>query len=135
MEPNALERGSSAAIPRKKYYCRRDGCLNASEALAKKGDKLLIHVRDSRDWRGTGRRGVRIVIADNGSGIPHEVRHRLFEPFFTTKSQKGNGLGLWVTKSLVEKHDGDLQVRSTPGIGTAFSVFLPASMAAKAEVA
>ncbi len=108
--------------------------VNAVEALANKGDKLVIHVCDSQDWRGTGRRGVRITITDNGSGIPHEVRHKLFEPFFTTKGEKGTGLGLWVTKSLVDKQDGSLRVRSTPGIGTTFSIFLP-SNTANAKVA
>jgi len=102
--------------------------VNAAEALAKKGDKLLIHVYDSPDWRGTRRKGVRITIADNGCGIPREVRHKLFEPFFTTKGEKGTGLGLWVTKSLVEKQDGSLRVRSTPDVGTTFSVFLPSKL-------
>jgi len=104
--------------------------VNAADVLAKKGDKLHIHARDSQDWRGAGRRGVRITIADNGSGIPRKVRHRVFEPFFTTKGEKGTGLGLWVSKSLVDKQDGSLHVRSRPGIGTAFSIFLPASVAA-----
>jgi len=108
--------------------------VNATDALAKKGDKLLIHVYDSQDWRSTGQKGVRIVVADNGSGIPREVRHKLFEPFFTTKGEKGTGLGLWVSRSLVEKHGGRLRVRSIPGIGTIFSIFLP-SNAANAKVA
>jgi signal transduction histidine kinase len=103
--------------------------VNASEALAKKGDKLLIDVYDSPDWKAAGRKGVRIVIADNGSGIPREVRHKLFEPFFTTKGEKGTGLGLWVSRSLVEKHGGRLRVRSIPGIGTTFSIFLPSNAA------
>jgi PAS domain S-box-containing protein len=103
--------------------------VNATEALATKGDKLLIHVRDSTEWKAAGRKGVRIVVADNGSGIPREVRPKLFEPFFTTKGEKGTGLGLWVSRSLVEKHSGRLQVRSMPGVGTAFSIFLPASRA------
>ncbi len=51
--------------------------VNASEALAKKGGRLLIHVHDSPDWKGVGRKGVRVVIADNGCGIPQEVRHAL----------------------------------------------------------
>jgi two-component system CheB/CheR fusion protein len=109
--------------------------VNATEALAKTGNKLLIRVYDSPDWRNPGRKGVRIVIADNGSGIPREVRPKLFEPFFTTKGEKGTGLGLWVSRSLVEKHGGRLQVRSTLGAGTAFSIFLPARRAAYAEVA
>ncbi len=53
----------------------------------------------------------------------------------TTKGEKGTGLGLWVSRSLVEKHGGRLQVRSGPGVGTAFSIFLPASKAAKNEAA
>jgi PAS domain S-box-containing protein len=109
--------------------------MNATEALAKTGSRLLIHVYDSPDWRNGTRKGVSIVIADNGSGIPREVRQKLFEPFFTTKGEKGTGLGLWVSRSLVEKHGGRLRVRSTPGVGTAFSIFLPASVAARAEVA
>ena len=58
-----------------------------------------------------------------------EVRHRLFEPFFTTKRENGTGLGLWVTKSLVDKQDGSLRFRSTLGVGTTFSVFLPSNVA------
>ncbi len=109
--------------------------VNASEALAKKGDRLLLHVYDSPDWKGAGQKGVRIVVADNGCGIPQEVRHKLFEPFFTTKGEEGTGLGLWGSRSLVEKHGGRLQVRSMPGVGTAFSIFLPACRAAKNEAA
>ena len=101
--------------------------VNATEALAKTGSKLLIHVYDSTDWKSAGRSGIRLTVADNGSGIPREARRRLFEPFFTTKGEKGTGLGLWVSRSLVEKHGGRLQVRSLPGVGTAFSIFLPAS--------
>ncbi|MFI5107584.1 MAG: nitrogen regulation protein NR(II) [Terriglobales bacterium] len=108
--------------------------VNAADVLAEKGDKLHIHVRDSQDWRGAGQKGVRITIADNGSGIPREVRHKLFEPFFTTKGEKGTGLGLWVSRSLVEKQGGRLRVQSIPGIGTTFSIFLP-SNAANAKVA
>lgn len=108
--------------------------VNAGEALAKKGDKLLIHVYDSPDWKAAGRKGVRIVIADNGFGIPREVRHKIFEPFFSTKGEKGTGLGLWVSHTLVEKHGGRLRVRSIHGVGTAFSIFLP-SNSANAKVA
>jgi two-component system CheB/CheR fusion protein len=103
--------------------------LNASEALAEKGNKLVIHVYDSPDWKAAGRKGVRIVVADNGSGIHREVRPKLFEPFFTTKGEKGTGLGLWVSRTLVEKNSGRLQVRSTPGEGSAFSIFLPSNAA------
>jgi signal transduction histidine kinase len=56
--------------------------VNASEALGKTGNRLLIHVYDSPDWKDAGRKGVRIVVADNGCGIPREVRQKVFEPFF-----------------------------------------------------
>lgn len=75
-----------------------------------------------------GRRGVRISVADPGSGIPATVRKRLFEPFFTTKKDVGTGLGLWICKSIVENHKGTIRVRSdvTPGKSwTVFSVFVP----------
>lgn len=75
-----------------------------------------------------GRRGVRILFADNGSGIPRANRARIFEAFFSTKGAVGTGLGLWVVKDLVTKNGGSVQVRSSNGSGpswTVFSVFLP----------
>jgi signal transduction histidine kinase len=72
--------------------------------------------------------GVRITIADTGLGIPPEHLENIFEPFFTTKKDTGTGLGLWVSRELVEKHGGSLRVRSrvsVPLCGTVFSMFLP----------
>jgi signal transduction histidine kinase len=69
-------------------------------------------------------------VADNGCGIGPENRKRIFEPFFTTKKDTGTGLGLWVSRELIEKHGGHLGVRSsTTGrrTGTVFSLFLPGS--------
>jgi signal transduction histidine kinase len=74
-------------------------------------------------------RGVRIVVADNGVGIPADIRQQIFEPFFTTKRDFGTGLGLWVTRQIIRRHGGYIRVRSaTEGArrGTHFSVFLPA---------
>jgi two-component system NtrC family sensor kinase len=76
-----------------------------------------------------GKRRVRITVADNGSGIGAAAAARIFEPFFTTKGALGNGLGLWVTKQIIDKHGGSIRVRSaTEGShrGTSFSVLLPA---------
>jgi two-component system CheB/CheR fusion protein len=101
--------------------------VNAVEALTREG-RLQLHVLDSRDWRDSKRRGVRIFIADNGPGISFENRQRIFEPFFTTKGENGTGLGLWVTSGLVHKHGGWVRVRSStqPGrSGTCFAVFFP----------
>jgi len=67
------------------------------------------------------------VIADNGYGIDAETGSHMFEPFFTTKPEMGTGIGLWVTKSLIEKQDGYIRFRSRKGEkpGTVMSVFLP----------
>jgi signal transduction histidine kinase len=73
-----------------------------------------------------------MVVADEGSGIPHHVRHRLFTPFVTTKQSTGTGLGLWVTRGMIEKHGGTVSFRSrteTPS-GTIFRVYLPQNAAA-----
>ncbi len=99
---------------------------NAIEAVGP-GGKLHVRVSASRDWR-DGRPGIRVLVADNGPGIRPEHRAHLFEPFFTTKGEKGTGLGLWVTYSIVRKHNGLIRVRSSirPGrSGTAFTVFIP----------
>ena len=70
---------------------------------------------------------VRITIADTGTGIPDENKNKIFAPFFTTKERVGTGLGLWITKSLIENRGGTLQVRSrsTGHTGTVMSFCLP----------
>jgi PAS domain S-box-containing protein len=71
---------------------------------------------------------VSVFISDNGSGITAEHSKRLFEPFFTTKSVKGTGLGLWISRGIVQKHDGVLRFRSlfgSVGSATSFEVVLP----------
>lgn len=69
---------------------------------------------------------VEIAVKDNGPGIPPDSLHRIFEPFHTTKGTRGTGLGLAVTKRVVEEHGGRIRVESTPGQGATFRVFLPA---------
>ncbi len=69
---------------------------------------------------------IRIAVQDSGSGMPPEVRARLFEPFFTTKpSGVGTGLGLPVCKSIVTAHGGSIQIESTVGRGSTFTIELP----------
>jgi two-component system NtrC family sensor kinase len=68
----------------------------------------------------------RIVVEDNGSGIPPEARDRIFEPFFTTKPVGlGTGLGLSIAYSIVKKHNGTLQAEDVPGGGTRMLISLP----------
>ncbi|HEY5381083.1 MAG TPA: ATP-binding protein [Acidobacteriaceae bacterium] len=73
------------------------------------------------------REGISVLIADHGTGIPPHIRDRLFSPFFTTKESTGTGLGLWVTRGMVEKHGGSIafRTRTEPPRGTVFRVFLP----------
>jgi signal transduction histidine kinase len=100
---------------------------NALEAGA---GNIRIRTRPGRDWQNPSRRGVRILIADDGAGIPSALAARVFEPFFTTKAEKGTGLGLWVSKGIVQKHEGSLSMRTSTRIGrhgTVFSIFLPAA--------
>ena len=68
---------------------------------------------------------VQITVTDTGHGIPATVLPQLFEPFFTTKSDVGTGLGLWVSKGIVEKHKGTLTASTTEGQGATFTVTLP----------
>ncbi len=69
----------------------------------------------------------RLSVADNGSGIPADLRARIFEPFFTTKSKRGTGLGLATVYSIVRAHRGLISLLSTEDIGTRFDVYLPLS--------
>jgi len=103
---------------------------NAIEASERNG-AVTIRIRDTRKWSDLGVRGLRFSIADNGSGVSPEARKRLGEPFFTTKGHAGTGLGLWVTRSILSRYGGNIQLRSSTSAerhGTVFSVFLPTNM-------
>jgi len=93
--------------------------LNAADALAGKG---AITVRtgpsDGGGW---------IEVADNGPGIPPEIRNRILEPFFTTKGAVGTGLGLAIVYAFSERHGGRLDIESEPGKGARFRMWFPVS--------
>jgi signal transduction histidine kinase len=99
---------------------------NAIDA-SNEGGKLLISAKRSTFKRSGQGKGVRITIADRGPGMSPEVQAKIFTPFFTTKQDVGTGLGLWVSRSIVEKQRGLLQFRSRQGnnSGTAMSLLLP----------
>jgi PAS domain S-box-containing protein len=101
------------------------------------GDAICVRVRAARSPRDPALKGTRVVVADTGCGIDPENLHRIFEPFFTTKKDTGTGLGLWVSRELIEKHGGHLSVRSSAAgrrTGTVFSLFLPGSIERELEV-
>ncbi len=101
--------------------------VNSLDAVHEDG-KVTLRASVSQDPN-TGIERIRVTVADNGKGIGAVILPKIFEPFFTTKGSIGNGLGLWVSKQIIEKHGGFVQVRSCtngPHQGTTFSVVLPA---------
>lgn len=98
---------------------------NALDAMSR-GGRLLVRLHPQTNWV-DGRKGVRMTIADTGEGISPEIMGHLFEPFQTTKELMGTGLGLWVSKGIIEKHSGKIRTRTRRGIlhGTVFTVWLP----------
>ena len=99
--------------------------LNAIDASSN-GGPIRIRTRETRILK-TGLPAVSIAVCDNGSGISDSAKKKLFSPFFTTKQSVGTGLGLWVTKGIVEKHGGYIRFRSRvqPSSGTVFRIVLP----------
>ena len=89
---------------------------------------LWIHLSRSNSSVPPYRPGVRITIGDNGWGIDLAVRSRIFSPFITTKGDKGTGLGLWVSRGIILRHEGNIRMRTStrPGrSGTCMIIFFP----------
>jgi signal transduction histidine kinase len=95
--------------------------VNAIQAMPD-GGRLQIEVED---WDEADMPlGIRLSVADTGPGIGQADLKRLFEPFFTARKPDGNGLGLWVSKNLIERYGGHLTADSVPGQGAQFTVWL-----------
>jgi PAS domain S-box-containing protein len=100
---------------------------NALDAMSLDGGRLVVRTRLTTNWA-NGEAGVAITISDTGCGMTRETLAKLFDPFFTTKGLTGTGLGLWVTREIVDRHRGTLRVRSSQSPhshGTTFTLFLP----------
>jgi len=95
---------------------------NAIDACEQEGG--TIEISTGRDPRGFFLR-----VSDTGVGIPRENLSKLSQPFFTTKGEHGTGLGLACSYRIVEKHGGTISVDSEPGMGSTFTVHLPADTA------
>jgi PAS domain S-box-containing protein len=101
---------------------------NAIDA-SKHGDRIRICARATRHVQ-SGRDGIRVTVADDGAGISTENKQKAFTPFFTTKREVGTGLGLWVTKDMIEKKGGSIRLRSQTQTksGTTLRFFIPTQL-------
>ncbi len=97
---------------------------NAVEAV-QPGGNICIEVSEAP--ASDERPAIKVVVSDDGTGIPEPLKSQIFEPFFSTKGEKGTGLGLWVTRSIVYKHEGSIEVTNgtSGGQGASFSILLP----------
>lgn len=130
LEAQILTREPVYGVPGELRQVLSNLIANALDAMRAAGAIRLV-VRRGRDLRNGVKTGVRITVADSGSGIPRNIVHRIFDPFFTTKIDTGTGLGLWVSKELIEKYGGRVRVRSStsgPLVGTVFSIYLPSNL-------
>lgn len=96
--------------------------LNAVEAMEERGSLAISTSWDEAD------KLVLLKIRDTGPGIPADVMDKIFEPFFTTKPRgKGTGLGLSIAYGIIQRHKGEIRVRSIVGEGSEFTILLPAA--------
>ena len=92
---------------------------NALEAVGERGEIIVSSQRVPG--------GVEVRIKDDGKGISPDILPRIFQPFYTEKEGRGTGLGLAVTRKIIQEHEGKIEVDSQPGKGTEFRIFLPFS--------
>jgi len=108
------------------HRCLNNLVANAIDACAEKSlpgrpGTVILRTLRTAGW------GVEYQVEDNGCGMDEDTARKIFQCFFSTKGSKGNGIGLMTTKRIVEKHHGDILVKSTPGKGTLFIMRLPES--------
>ena len=108
--------------------------VNASDAMQEEGTVEItaenIRINSEGDSNHQAHRQVKISIRDHGKGIPQDVLDKVFDPYYSSKgvvTQKGMGLGLSICYSIIDRHDGRIEVKSEVGVGTTFEVYLPAS--------
>ncbi len=100
---------------------------NAVDAMQNDGGTLFLRGRDSTQWD-SGLAGITITIADPGGGMSEPTRSRIFDAFYTTKGIGGTGLGLWISKEIIDRHHGSLRLKTSQHPtrhGTVFTLFLP----------
>jgi PAS domain S-box-containing protein len=100
------------------------------------GGTVWLRAQTTKNWTNGMEQGMRVTLADNGRGMAADVQRRIFEPFFTTKDDVGTGIGLWVTKCLIEQQGGYMRFRSRQGqnAGTVISFFVPLTSHQRVDV-
>lgn len=115
--------------------------LNAAKAMSSAYGRIEISVqvresgrtdRAARLFPGSAPTGVRLTVRDNGVGMEPAVAGRIFDPWYSSWREKGgSGLGLSIVREIVKRHQGEIHVETTPGVGTAFHIDLPVSASAE----
>jgi PAS domain S-box-containing protein len=136
IQQNIFSKSTTLADPTQIHQVLMNLCTNAEHAMQSTGGQLTVGLSDveiDSEFE-AGQLGIipgaylRLEVSDTGDGMTAEVIERIFDPFFTTKGTgKGTGMGLSVVHGIVKSHKGAVAVKSEPGKGTTFEVFLPAS--------
>ncbi len=119
-----VDLGAVSVDPRTLHQCLTNLISNAIDAC-------LFDENTTKQWqvevrtRHTHERLIRLEVSDNGTGMTPEVKKKLFTSFFSTKGHRGTGLGLLVTRKLVEEHGGWISVDTKEGVGTTVTIDLP----------
>ena len=94
-----------------------DACVHDAAGTKKK--KVVVLTKKRRGW------GVEYQVQDNGCGMNAEVKKNIFQRFFSTKGSEGTGIGLMITKKIVDEHNGVITVESEEGAGSRFVIRIP----------
>ena len=107
------------ADPQGIHRCLLNLLTNAIDALDEDGGEVKMSTQMH------GESEVLVTVEDNGAGMPEKILQRIFDVFFSTKGSQGTGLGLAVTKKIIDEHGGKIEAQSTPDQGTTFTIQLP----------
>ena len=136
IKQNIASKSATLADPTQIHQVLMNLCTNAVHAMQGTGGQLAVSLSDvAIDFEFEARQldispgaYLRLVVSDTGHGMRADVKARIFDPFFTTKETgQGTGMGLSVVHGIVKSHKGAIAVKSEPGQGTTFEVFLPVS--------